>query len=448
MSQEGTGNKCCTGTTAVLETSNPRWGTRGQPALRAGPSPNSCRLLLWIHTPIRKHCRATKKHSAGNPRPVRAAASDTPVPHVPHFPGPAAGGRRSARRSSPLPQDVRPRLSAPPYRGMTASYRSASARRRRRSVQLNPGPVTSSAAEPELPAIPPAAPGPRRSFGAPGPLRARSPGCHRAAGPGRARSPGRFRSGRAERPGRFPPPPVAPGGTEKARCGRQGRAPLPLPPHLLQGGHQQPPPLGRVLLAEELVEQRLRLHGAAGPGPLGAAGRAGRAGLGAEEGRGGRAGRPSPGGPAAPRRRRQARSGGGRRRLPHSPPGSRWSPRGAAEVWGRRERGHAARRAGREGRGRAPGARAPPPPRSPSSPSSPARLAAAEHARRRPAPRLRGSSGAVAAAAASCTAEVTSRRRSAPAPLWGCPWAVRERVGCSAVGIRIAVRRCGRERTP
>lgn len=249
----------------------------------------------------------------------------------------------------------------------------------------------------------------------------------------------------------LPPPPVAPGGTEKARCGRQGRAPLPLPPHLLQGGHQQPPPLGRVLLAEELVEQRLRLHGAAGPGPLGAAGRAGRAGLGAEEGRGGRAGRPSPGGPAAPRRRRQARSGGGRRRLPHSPPGSRWSPRGAAEVWGRRERGHAARRAGREGRGRAPGARAPPPPRSPSSPSSPARLAAAEHARRRPAPRLRGSSGAVAAAAASCTAEVTSRRRSAPAPLWGCPWAVRERVGCSAVGrcgTRIAVRRCGREITP
>lgn len=222
MSQEGTGKKCCTGTTAVLETSNPRWGTRGQPALRAGPSPNSCRLLLWIHTPIRKHCRATKKHSAGNPRPVRAAASDTPVPHVPHFSGPAAGGRRSARRSSPLPQDVRPRLSAPPYRGMTASYRSASARRRRRSVQLNPGPVTSSAAEPEVPAIPPAAPGPPRSFGAPGPLRARSPGCHRAAGPGRARSPGRFRSGRAERPGRFPPPPSL--RAARRRPGAAGRA--------------------------------------------------------------------------------------------------------------------------------------------------------------------------------------------------------------------------------
>lgn len=57
---------------------------------------------------------------------------------------------------------------------------------------------------------------------------------------------------------------------------------LSAPPHLLEGGHEQPPPLGRVLLAEELVEQRLRLHGAAGPGPLGggggkAAGGAGRA---------------------------------------------------------------------------------------------------------------------------------------------------------------------------
>lgn len=104
----------------------------------------------------------------------------------------------------------------------------------------------------------------------------------------------------------------------------------PARPHLLEGGHQQPPPLGRVLLAEKLVEQRLRLHGAAEPGPAGQ-------GWTPRGGRRGSAGRPSAGGLAVPRRRRrQARSGGRRRRLPHSPPpalggrpeGRRWAAGG------------------------------------------------------------------------------------------------------------------------
>lgn len=54
-------------------------------------------------------------------------------------------------------------------------------------------------------------------------------------------------------------------------------------PHLFQRRHQQPPPLGRVFLAEKLVRQRLRLHGAPG------------APLGGERGGGGRVGKPREG---------------------------------------------------------------------------------------------------------------------------------------------------------
>lgn len=49
-------------------------------------------------------------------------------------------------------------------------------------------------------------------------------------------------------------------------------------PHLFQRRHQQPPPLGRVLLAEKLVRQLLRLHGAPGAPPGGERGGGGRAG--------------------------------------------------------------------------------------------------------------------------------------------------------------------------
>lgn len=51
-----------------------------------------------------------------------------------------------------------------------------------------------------------------------------------------------------------------------------------MPLNLFQRRHQQPPPLGRVLLAEKLVRQLLRLHGAPGAPPGGERGGGGRAG--------------------------------------------------------------------------------------------------------------------------------------------------------------------------
>lgn len=66
-----------------------------------------------------------------------------------------------------------------------------------------------------------------------------------------------------------------------------------MPLNLFQRRNQQPPPLGRVLLAEKLVRQLLRLHGAPG------------APLGGERGGGGRAGEPREG-ELAPRSRAAA----------------------------------------------------------------------------------------------------------------------------------------------
>jgi hypothetical protein len=99
--------------------------------------------------------------------------------------------------------------------------------------------------------------------------------------PLRVRGPfgGATRSGRL-RALRAPPPSPRPAPAPGDRSRRSG---APRAPHLFQCRHQQPPPLGRVLLAEKLVRQLLRLHGAPG------------APLGGERGGGGRAREPRKG---------------------------------------------------------------------------------------------------------------------------------------------------------
>lgn len=104
-----------------------------------------------------------------------------------------------------------------------------------------------------------------------------------------------------------------------------------LPLNLFQRRHQQPPPLGRVLLAEKLVGQLLRLHGARG------APRGWRRGGGSRCGAG-----PQPAHSPAPSGRRAARlalarrlGGEARGRTPTRH--ARWSPRtNAARRWRRR----------------------------------------------------------------------------------------------------------------
>lgn len=97
-----------------------------------------------------------------------------------------------------------------------------------------------------------------------------------------AARPGRKTALRAPRlPSPFPAP--------RPRRGCKPGSGVPRAPHLFQRRHQQPPPLGCVLLAEKLVRQLLRLHGAPG------------APLGGERG-GGRAGEPREGELAAPNR--------------------------------------------------------------------------------------------------------------------------------------------------
>lgn len=86
--------------------------------------------------------------------------------------------------------------------------------------------------------------------------------------------PGRKTAPRAPRLPALPQP--RPGALAGAAAGKRA-------PHLFQRRHQQPPPLGRVLLAEKLVRQLLRLHGAPGAPP------------GWERGGGGRAGEPREG---------------------------------------------------------------------------------------------------------------------------------------------------------
>lgn len=90
----------------------------------------------------------------------------------------------------------------------------------------------------------------------------------------------------APRAPRLPSPSPAP----RPRRGCKPGSGVRRAPHLFQRRHQQPPPLGCVLLAEKLVRQLLRLHGAPG------------APLGGERGGGGRAREPREGELAAPKR--------------------------------------------------------------------------------------------------------------------------------------------------
>lgn len=87
--------------------------------------------------------------------------------------------------------------------------------------------------------------------------------------------------------------PASPPSPSPARTAAGKRVPRP---YLFQRRHQQPPPLGRVLLAEKLVRQLLRLHGARG------APRGGRRGGGSRRGEG-----PQPVHGPAPSGRRAAR---------------------------------------------------------------------------------------------------------------------------------------------
>lgn len=117
-----------------------------------------------------------------------------------------------------------------------------------------------------------------------------------------AARPGRKTALRAPRlPSPFPAP--------RPRRGCKPGSGVPRAPHLFQRRHQQPPPLGCVLLAEKLVRQLLRLHGAPG------------APLGGERG-GGRAGEPREGELAAPNRAA----------APTGRPGPLGAPRGRASL--------------------------------------------------------------------------------------------------------------------
>lgn len=103
---------------------------------------------------------------------------------------------------------------------------------------------------------------------------------------------GRRRDREERRPCARPASPALPQPRPRALAGAASReAGVPRAPHLFQRRHQQPPPLGCVLLAEKLVRQLLRLHGAPGA-PLG----------GERGGGGGRAGEPREGELAAPNR--------------------------------------------------------------------------------------------------------------------------------------------------